>query len=73
MCLIKHNRAVLATQQVLTFVGIVEDQAGGDDRDAKWAVRDVFRPACLNDVAFWIDPHLLRRRPDCTRNAELVR
>src|SRR5712671_5187402 len=73
MCLIKDNRTVLATKQVLALVGIVEDQAGGDDRHAKWAVHDVFRPACLDDVALWIDPHLLSRRPYCTRNPEFVR
>ena len=71
--LVEDDGAVLAFKQVLALVGVVEDQAGGDDGDAKWAAGDVLRPAGLDDVALGIDPHLLRRRPDRARDAELVR
>ena len=71
--LVEDDGAVLAFQQVLAFVGIVEDQSGGNDGDAEWATGDVLRSARLDDVALGIDPYLLRRRPNRTRNAELVR
>jgi len=59
VCLVEHNGAVLAFKKVLTFIGLVDDQAGRDDRDAKWTARDVFWSACLDDVALGIDPHFL--------------
>ena len=73
MRLVEDHRAVLAFEQVLAFVRVVEDQAGGDDGDAERAARDVLRTARLDDVALGIDPHLLRRRPDRARDAEFVR
>ena len=41
--LVEDDRAELALEQVLALLGVVEDQAGGDDGDAKRAARDVLR------------------------------
>ena len=61
MGLVKNHRAKFLFQQVVTFPGVVEDEAGGDNGDAHGTVDDVFRAAGLNDVAFGVQPYFFGR------------
>ena len=71
--LVQDHGPVLALEQMLALLGVVEDQAGRDDGDLERATGDVFRASRLDDVAVRVEPDLLRRRPHRARNAELVR
>ena len=45
--LVEDDCAVLAFEQILAFLGVVENQAGRDDGDAERATRDVLGPRVL--------------------------
>ena len=72
MGFVKNDSPELLFQQKLAFVGFVEDQAGRDDCDTKWAARDVLRATCLDDMPFGINPDFLSRGPHRTWGAERV-
>src|SRR5215467_10025822 len=72
MRFVEHDRAEPPLQEETPFVGVVDDQAGRDNGDAKWTTRDVFRAACFYDVSVLVHPYLLGRQPHGARDAELV-
>jgi hypothetical protein len=56
--LIQNHRSVFQFEQILTFTGVMDNQAGGDDGDAVRTAGNIFSAARFDGMPFEVKPNL---------------